>query len=99
MVLQQLVVIPPILLGLVHLICCSAVLCPAIGDKPNRIKLSYDRSIGGVTRFACTGSYLLHGVHRITCGNDGRWSNKEPICYSEAMVCGTCVCRLPFSVL
>ena len=69
-----------------------AVLCPAIGDEPNRIKRRYDQNIGGITEFACTGSYVLRGVRIITCGSDGRWSNKEPICYSEDMVCGTCVC-------
>ncbi|XP_065894463.1 complement receptor type 2-like isoform X2 [Dysidea avara] len=59
------------------------LLCPAIGDEPNRIKRRYDQNIGGITEFACTGSYVLRGVRIITCGSDGRWSNKEPICYKR----------------
>jgi len=70
------------------------VLCPDIGNKFNRIIRRYDKTIGGITEFACTGGYLMSGARVITCGSDGRWSNKEPICYSEAMVCATCVFSL-----
>jgi len=65
-----------------------AVLCPAIGDPPNRLKLKYDQTVGGVTEFSCTNGYVMRGVRVITCESNGRWSDEEPICYSEDVVCG-----------
>ena len=34
----------------------------------------------GYAHFYCNGGYILSGVNPLTCGRDGTWGGKPPVC-------------------
>ena len=67
-----------------HNIIFSVELCPKVSDQPYRIRNQYDRTIGGRTKFSCMAGFIMIGVPELVCKRNGKWSDKEPTCYSKS---------------
>lgn len=37
-------------------------------------------TVGSTAEYGCTYGYRLHGESKRTCGYDGEWDGKEPVC-------------------
>ena len=61
----------------------SVELCPKVSNQPCRIRNQYDRTIGGRNKFSCMPGFIMIGVLELVCKGNGKWSDKEPTCYSK----------------
>ena len=74
--------------------CYSIELCPPVSSQPYRIRNQYDRTIGGRTKFSCMPGFIMIGAPELICKGNGKWSNKEPICYSKKKCLYVCIVTL-----
>ena len=69
-------------------------------DPANGIVALTGISVGDTAAFACGQGFELVGTDTITCGNDGQWSEKPPVCnrnyipYSNYILTCYCKCSL-----
>lgn len=60
-----------------------AVMCDELPDVDNgQIQLD-SPDVGNVANYSCDQGYVLLGVQRRTCTEDGSWSDIEPSCIRE----------------
>ena len=55
-------------------------MCPELSDIPNGIVTVINRRPGGIANYSCLKDYYLSGEQTRVCGQDGKWSCKEPTC-------------------
>ncbi len=59
------------------------VSCKDLTDPTNGKVDVGGRTPGSTAVYSCNTGYTLVGVSERTCGDDGLWSDKEPVCECE----------------
>lgn len=62
----------------------TAVTCPELPGLTNGLVVVSTRTAGSRAVYVCNSGYAVLGVIARLCGDDGRWTEEEPVCISES---------------